>query len=63
MDIKVGEYYTLYYNKGNFSNTEFQIRGIVDNEVVVILPKNGWYVTKDRVWFDMNEDSLTKLRE
>ena len=59
MNIKVGEYYKLYYKKHNLNNMKFQIRAIVDTEIVVILTKKGRYILLDRIWFDMNKDILT----
>jgi ribosomal protein L21E len=56
--FKVGDKCKIYYNPNNPNNFEFEIRGIVDDEVAVILTKKGNYMMKDLIWF---EKYVTKL--
>jgi hypothetical protein len=50
----IGDKYELFYNSNNPNNRKFEIRGIVDNEVVVLLSSKGNYKMEDIDWMDYN---------
>jgi hypothetical protein len=50
----IGDKYELFYNSNNPNNRKFEIRGIVDNEVVVLLSSKGNYKMENIDWMDYN---------
>jgi len=50
----IDDKYELFYNSNNPNNRKFEIRGIVDNEVVVLLSSKGNYKMVDIDWMDYN---------
>jgi hypothetical protein len=45
-DIKVGGKLKIFYNKGNINNNKIEIRGIVDDEIIVYktwLKRKGYW--------------------
>jgi hypothetical protein len=50
----IGDKYELFYNSNNPNNRKFEIRGIVDNEIVVLLSSKGNYKMEDIDWMDYN---------
>ncbi len=66
MDIKPGEKYRLFYDKGNPNNELVHIRAIVDEEYVVVRywlrRKRRWcYRVENMLWFRVSARHLTKV--
>lgn len=50
----IGDKYELFYNTNNPNNKKFEIRAIIDNEVIVYLSDKGNYKMESIDWFDFN---------
>lgn len=50
----IGDKYELFFNKNNPNNKKFEIRGIIDNEMVVILSEKGNYKMEYIFYLDYN---------
>lgn len=49
-----GDKYELFYNENNPNNHKFEIRGVVDDTVVVMLTQKGNFRMEDIDWLNMN---------
>lgn len=60
---QVGDKYELFYNPKNVNNHKFEIRGIIDNAVVVMLTEKGNYRMDNIYFIDYNikEGYLKKI--
>lgn len=50
----IGDKYELFYNPNNPNNKKFEIRGIIDNSVIIIKSSNGNYKLENIEWLDYN---------
>ena len=54
VNYSIGDKYELFYNPNNPNNKKFEIRGIIDDEMVIFLTSKGNYKMEDILWFEFN---------
>jgi hypothetical protein len=53
-NYSIGDKYELFYNSNNINNKKFEIRGIIDDSVIVTLSSKGNYKMENIEWLDYN---------
>ena len=53
----IGDKYELFYNSNNPNNRKFEIRGVVDDVMIIFKTEKGNYKMEHIDWFDYNIES------